>query len=137
MYITLSSKDSNNHARFTNKLLDNLVIEPNSKICLVSASLNQDNVTQRVFVPANQKFSFRYDPFNVFSVTLTTTDRFYTKEEFIASMNVLLDARPAYGMRCQLVLEPQPDDDEIAVHFYVPDDYDENVDFPTPTKSTP
>jgi len=131
MYITLSSKDSNNHARFTNKLLDNLVIEPNSKICLVSASLNQDNVTQRVFVPANQKFSFRYDPFNVFSVTLTTIDRFYTKEEFIASMNALLDARPAYGMRCKLVLEPQPDDDEIAVNFYVPDDFDANVDFPT------
>ena len=39
MLINLSSNGETNHANFINRFADNIVIEPNSKICLTRVSL--------------------------------------------------------------------------------------------------
>ena len=59
MYITLSSKNEPSNSRFTNKFLDNIVLPPNSTVSLISATINQTNIEEKIVVPANSYIYLR------------------------------------------------------------------------------
>tara|TARA_R110000772_G_scaffold4903_2_gene17412 strand:+ start:1257 stop:4055 length:2799 start_codon:yes stop_codon:yes gene_type:complete len=121
MYISLSSKGSTNHARFSNHLLDNLIIKPFSEICLVNASINQNPINQIITVEANTTLYLRADPFNTIKILLTTEKRTFTPQQLVDKGNAgLLDNEP-YGVRAEFILT---ETNEIQIRFYVPDDYD-------------
>ena len=52
MIINLSSNGESNHAHFTNQFTDNIIIKPNSKICLTRVSLVRDGKQTKVTIPA-------------------------------------------------------------------------------------
>jgi hypothetical protein len=121
MYISLSSKGSTNHARFSNHLLDNVIIKPFSEICLVNASINQDPVNQIITVEANTTLYLRADPFNTMKIVLTGEKRTFTPQEFVDKGNAELVDNQPHGMRAEFILV---DANSIEIRFYVPDDYD-------------
>ena len=65
MIINLSSNGETNHANFINQFTDNIVIKPNSKICLTRVSLVRDGKQTKITIPAGTTMSFRYTPYDV------------------------------------------------------------------------
>ena len=126
MYITLSSKNEPSNSRFTNKFLDNIVLSPNSTVSLISATINQTNIEEKIVVPANSYIYLRIDGWNIIRLQPNTADTTYSKQEFINRLNTLLSTNKPYGINIVLEID---NNDKIKIHFYAEVDYDYKVDF--------
>jgi len=125
MYITLSSKNEPSNSRFTNRLLDNITIPPNSQIALVGATINQKTSDNLIMVPANTYIYLRTNDKNILRFQPNTVDTSYTKEEFCDRMNILIGQNKPYGINIQFRIAG----DDIDIDFYAEDDFDYNIDF--------
>ena len=126
MYITLSSKNEPSNSRFTNKFLDNIVLPPNSTVSLISATINQTNIEEKIVVPANSYIYLRIDGWNIIRLQPNTADTTYSKQEFINRLNTLLSTNKPYGINIVLEID---NNDKIKIHFYAEVDYDYKVNF--------
>ena len=130
MIISLSSQEANggNHASFSNHLRDNIIIPPNSKVALISASLRQYAVDQRLKIPAGTAFYLRFDGQNIQKFVPTAIEQEYSTQEFADAMNALLQANTPYGARILFTLDIHFN---LGLKFFCPDDYDDPTDYLT------
>ncbi len=130
MIISLSSQEANggNHASFSNHLRDNIIIPPNSKVALISASLRQYAIDKRLKIPAGTAFFLRFDGQNIQKFVPTNIEKEYSTQEFADAMNALLQANSPYGARILFTVNANFD---LGFKFFCPDDYDDPIDYLT------
>ena len=97
MIINLSSNGETNHAHFTNQFTDNIIIKPNSKICLTRVSLVRDGKQTRITIPAGTTMSFRYTSYDVKTEILNVADTIYTAETLTNRLNALFGGLKSFN----------------------------------------
>ena len=97
MIINLSSNGESNHAHFTNQFTDNIIIKPNSKICLTRVSLVRDGKQTKITIPAGTTMSFRYTPYDVYTAILNVAETTYTAETLTLRLNALFGGLISYN----------------------------------------
>ncbi len=97
MIINLSSNGESNHAHFTNQFTDNIIIKPNSKICLTRVSLVRDGKQTRITIPAGTTMSFRYTSYDVKTEILNVADTTYTAETLTNRLNALFGGLKSFN----------------------------------------
>lgn len=113
MYITLSSKNESNNSSFTNYFQDTLVIPPNSKVCLVNASLVISESTGFITIGANQFINVMCDAWNIVRIPLTAGN--YTLQDWCDLQNaqpLMTQSNPVYYFRFT------PVEEKVNFEFY-------------------
>lgn len=125
MYITLSSKNEASNSRFTNKFLDNIVIQEGSSVALVGATINQATTADLMIIPANTYIYLRTNGVNIIRFQPNVVDTTYTQSEFVNRMNALVALNKPYGININFRIDGK----SIAIDIYAEDDFDYNIDF--------
>ena len=89
VYITLSSNGESDPAKFTNIFSEGIMIEPNSYIALVSASVIEDLNHTIITIAANTFVTIRFDPMNLFGAYFPAVDTNYSITGFVDKLNDL------------------------------------------------
>ena len=111
MLINLSSSTEPSPSKFKNYFLDNLVIPPNSKVCLIRGSMCRSGTHLSFTLPAGITISFRTSPYDVITKVICATDTRYTAETLTDRLNELLDGDIAYGYEIEAYFEEVGDHD--------------------------
>ena len=119
MIINLSSNGENNHANFINQFTDNIVIKPNSKICLTRVSLVRDGKQTKVTIPAGTTMSFRYTPYDVKTEILNVADTTYTAETLTTRLNALFGGLKSFNYTFEARATDTGDTIEIEFTSYL------------------
>ena len=90
MLINLSSTGESSPSKFTNYFLDNITLKPNSKLCLIRASLTRNATHLSFTLPAGITISYRTSPYDVITKVLNVTDTRYTADTLTDRLNVFL-----------------------------------------------
>jgi len=85
MLINLNSIDESNPCNFKNRLSDNIVIEPNSFICLNGATITRNNHLQKIVFAINALITIKFMPYDIVQFTIAAGE--YTIPAFIALVN--------------------------------------------------
>lgn len=121
--INLSSKNQQDDAKFSNYFNENIIVEPNSYIALVHASVIEDANYEAIVIGAGVKMCVRYDPLNQIEKVLNATEVTYTSSEFVTHVNNLFGGLKCFGSR----FEASIDGDDINFKIF----YATNFDFDT------
>lgn len=124
MLITLSSSGEKDPALFQNTFSETFVVEPNSYVCLISASILEDWTNGSINVAAGTTMSVRFDPYNNHQQILNAADTKYTTTEFIDHLNTLFGGLLYLGRRFKAILETDPNTPnqaEIKFNLYKTD----------------
>jgi hypothetical protein len=97
MIINLSSNGQTSHSNFINQFTDNIVIKPNSKICLTRVSLVRDGKQTKITIPAGTTMSFRYTPYDVITQIINATDTTYTADTLTDRLNALFGGLKSFN----------------------------------------
>ena len=97
MIINLSSNNESNHANFINRFTDNIIIKPNSKICLTRISLVRDGKQTSVLIPAGTTMSFRYTPYDIKTEIINAVDTTYTADTLTNRLNFLFGGLKSFN----------------------------------------
>ena len=97
MIINLSSNNESNHANFINRFTDNIIIKPNSKICLTRISLVRDGKQTSVLIPAGTTMSFRYTPYDIKTEIINAVDTTYTADTLTDRLNFLFGGLKSFN----------------------------------------
>ncbi len=97
MIINLSSNGQTSHSNFINQFTDNIVIKPNSKICLTRISLIRDAKQTSVLIPAGTTMSFRYTPYDVITKIINAVDTTYTADTLTDRLNFLFGGLKSFN----------------------------------------
>ena len=119
MIINLSSNGENNHANFINQFTDNIVIKPNSKICLTRVSLVRDGKQTKVTIPAGTTMSFRYTPYDVKTEIINVADTTYTAETLTTRLNALFGGLKSFNYTFEARATDTGDTIEIEFTSYL------------------
>ena len=119
MIINLSSNGENNHANFINQFTDNIVIKPNSKICLTRVSLVRDGKQTKVTIPAGTTMSFRYTPYDVKTEIINVADTTYTAETLTTRLNALFGGLKSFNYTFEARATDTGDKIEIEFTSYL------------------
>ena len=119
MIINLSSNGETNHANFINQFTDNIVIKPNSKICLTRVSLVRDGKQTKVTIPAGTTMSFRYTPYDVVTKILNVAETTYTAETLTTRLNTLFGGLISFNYTFQARATDTGDNIEIEFTSYL------------------
>lgn len=115
--INLSSNGELDPAKFSNYFSQGLVIEKNSFICLVSASIVEDLANNIITIPALTPLTVRFDPLNQVTKILNTIETEYTLSSLSAHINTLfLNLHNAIGFNTRVTVNPQ-DNSLGIIHF--------------------
>lgn len=132
MIINLSSNGETNHAHFTNQFTDNIIIKPNSKICLTRVSLVRDGKQTKITILAGTTMSFRYTPYDVKTEILNVADTTYTAETLSARLNSLFGGLISYNYTFEARATDTGETIEIEINSFLDNDAWQNtslVDF--------
>lgn len=119
MIINLSSNGENNHANFINQFTDNIVIKPNSKICLTRVSLVRDGKQTKVTIPAGTTMSFRYTPYDIKTEIINVADTTYTAETLTTRLNALFGGLKSFNYTFEARATDTGDTIEIEFASYL------------------
>ena len=119
MIINLSSNGETNHANFINQFTDNIVIKPNSKICLTRVSLVRDGKQTKVTIPAGTTMSFRYTPYDVITKILNVAETTYTAEALTIRLNTLFSGLISFNYKFEARATDTGDNIEIEFTSYL------------------
>ena len=119
MIINLSSNGESNHAHFTNQFTDNIIIKPNSKICLTRVSLVRDGKQTKITIPAGTTMSFRYTPYDVRTFVLNAVDTVYTADSLTTRLNVLFGGLISYNYTFEARATDTGDTIEIEINSFL------------------
>lgn len=120
MLITLSSQGENDPALFQNTFSEAFVIEPNSYVCLISASILESWTNGTVNVPGGTTMTIRFDAYNCQQVVLNINDAIYNLDDFITHLNSLFSSTMtnSLGSRFLATLETDPNiPNQAQIHF--------------------
>ena len=127
MIINLSSNNELNHANFINRFTDNIIIKPNSKICLTRASLVRDGKQTKITIPAFTTMSFRYTPYDILKKILNETDTIYTAETLSNRLNVLFGGLKSFNYTFKAISKDTGENIEIEFVSYLDNEAWENT----------
>lgn len=119
MIINLSSNGESNHANFINRFTDNIIIKPNSKICLTRISLLRDGRQSKITIPANTTMSFRYTPYDIITQTINVVDTEYSAEALANRLNVLFGGLKSFNYTFEARANSYADSVEIEFTSYL------------------
>ena len=122
MIINLSSNGQSNHAHFTNQFTDNIIIKPNSKICLTRVSLVRDGKQTKVTIPAGTTMSFRYTPYDVITKIINVTETTYTAETLTTRLNTLFGGLISFNYTFEARATDTGDNIEIEFTSFLDND---------------
>jgi len=129
----LTSFGKTNHAKFENYFNDTVTLKAFSEIALVGAQIARKNERQRVVIPPDTILLVRYNPYDVFPVTLNagaTANLILTLQELATSFNGLVPDNTALLRGCRMIVEtndPEEEDNARFSFFYTNnklDDYE-------------
>ena len=129
----LTSFGKTNHAKFENYFNDTVTLKAFSEIALVGAQIARKNERQRVVIPPDTILLVRYNPYDIFPVTLNasgTANLILTLQELATSFNGLVPDNTALLRGCRMIVEtndPEEDDNARFQFFYTAnklDDYE-------------
>ncbi len=127
MIINLSSNGEANHANFINQFTDNIVIKPNSKICLTRVSLVRDGKQTKVTIPAGTTMSFRYTPYDVYTAILNVAETTYTAETLTLRLNALFGGLISYNYTFEARATDTGETIEIEINSFLDNDAWQNT----------
>ena len=119
MLINLSSNGETNHANFINRFADNIVIKPNSKICLTRVSLVRSSEQTKIIIPAGTTISFRFTPYDVSEKIINIAETTYSADELTNRFNTLYGGLVAYNYEFKARVEIVNNDVEIEFTSYL------------------
>jgi len=128
MIINLSSNGESNHAHFTNQFTDNIIIKPNSKICLTRVSLVRDGKQTKITIPAGTTMSFRYTPYDVRTFVLNAVDTIYTADSLTTRLNVLFGGLISYNYTFEARATDTGESIEIEINSFLDNDAWQNTE---------
>ena len=102
MLINLSSTGESSPSKFTNYFLDNITLKPNSKLCLIRASLTRNATHLSFTLPAGITISYRTSPYDVITKVLNVVDTRYTADTLTDRLNELLNGLISYGYEIEV-----------------------------------
>lgn len=114
MLITLSSKNENNHANFSNYFHDTLVIPQNAIISLISASITTVDGETVITVPANQGIRVMTDIYNI--IDYPFPEGTFTLSAFCDAFN--RDTNSLYSSILWRVQLEDNDDETVSLSIY-------------------
>jgi len=85
MLFNLNSIDEPNPRNFKNRLSDNIVIKPNSYVCLTGATITRINHLQKIILQNNTTLDIKLMPYDVAQINLAAGE--YTIDQFNALIN--------------------------------------------------
>ena len=105
MLINLSSTGENSPSKFTNFFLDNITLKPNSKVCLIRASLTRNATHLSFVIPAGTTISYRTSPYDVITKIINAVDVRYTADTLTDRLNELLNGNISFGYEIEVYTE--------------------------------
>tara|TARA_R110001606_G_scaffold366702_1_gene521953 strand:- start:3520 stop:6270 length:2751 start_codon:yes stop_codon:yes gene_type:complete len=129
----LTSFGKTNHAKFENYFNDTVTLKAYSEIALVGAQIARKNENQRIIVPPDTILMVRFNPYDLFPVTLNaagTANLSLTLTELATAFNGLVPDNTALLRGCRMIVEtndPEEDDNARFNFFYTvnnKDDYE-------------
>ncbi len=127
MLFNLSSNGEPDPAKFKNSFSNTITIEPDSHICLISASIIEDLSSAVITIGANTTMNLRFDAFNVFQQIINVNETSYTLINFVAHLNTLFSAKICLNRRFFAKLADTATGDlAVAFTMYNTDDNDTN-----------
>ena len=127
MIINLSSNGETNHANFINQFTDNIVIKPNSKICLTRVSLVRDGKQTKITIPAFTTMTFRYTPYDLLKKILNEAETIYTAETLTNRLNVLFGGLKSFNYTFKARVTDTGENIEIEFVSYLDNESWENT----------
>ena len=121
--INLSSKNQPDDAKFANYFNENIIVEPNSYICLIAASVIERDNYKVINISAGTTMTIRFDPLNQIEKTLAVIDTEYSPQQFVNHVNGLFGGLKCFASRFLATL----DGDKINFKIF----YASNFDFDT------
>ena len=85
MLFNLNSIDEPNPRNFKNRLSDNIVIKPNSYVCLTGATITRVNHIQKILLQNNTTLDIKLMPYDVAQISLAAGE--YTIDQFCTLVN--------------------------------------------------
>tara|TARA_R110001632_G_scaffold1675_3_gene7311 strand:+ start:1802 stop:4411 length:2610 start_codon:yes stop_codon:yes gene_type:complete len=119
MIINLSSNGETNHANFTNRFSDNIIIKPNSTVCLTRISLVREATQTKIIIPAGLTMSFRFTPYDISTQIINVVETTYTPELLKNRLNAMFGGFLAYNYEFLARVEIVNDDVEIEFTSYI------------------
>tara|TARA_R110002020_G_scaffold49009_2_gene139910 strand:- start:15 stop:2759 length:2745 start_codon:yes stop_codon:yes gene_type:complete len=120
----LTSFGKTNHAKFENYFNDTVTLKPYSEIALVGAQIARKNENQRVIVPPDTIIMVRFNPYDLFPVSLNAggaANLSLTLTAFATIFNGLIPDNTALQRGCRMIVEtndPEEDDNARFQFFY-------------------
>ncbi len=108
MLITLSSQGENDPALFQNTFSEAFVVEPNSYVCLISASILQTWENGSINIAGGTTITIRYDALNCVEEVLNIVNTRYTINDFVNHLNTLFGGLQCLGSRFTATVESNP-----------------------------
>ena len=87
MLFNLNSIDEPNPSNFKNRLSDNIVIKPNSYVCLTGATITRKNYVKKIIFNSAGTCRIKLNNYDVFDITIPAGT--YTLLEFCNVINAL------------------------------------------------
>ena len=120
MLINLSSTGENSPSKFTNFFLDNITLKPNSKVCLIRASLTRNATHLSFVIPAGTTISYRTSPYDVITKIINAVDVRYTADTLTDRLNELLNGNISYGYEIEVYTDKVGEHDfEVNITSFI------------------